>query len=241
MQDSKQALQMLDAFNNVGATNFDVTFWTSTARSADSARIRRHGSLETRCPCSSPASPSAATAWSSARTGKEGVTLVQIDDLDAQALERLKEVAFLTLQTSPGNHQAWVAVSASRDPKDVARRLRKQTGADNSASGSTRVAGTLNYKRKYEPDFPTVCIVSTAPDRIVTAQYLEQLGLLSPPEPVKPAPSLRVSRLRDPQWPSYQRCLEGDPSITGKRRRIPAAPIVSGVFSPRSAGGQSMT
>jgi hypothetical protein len=93
----------------------------------------------------------------------------------------LKDVAFLTLQTNPGNHQAWVSVSGAGDPKDLARRLRKQTGADISASGSTRLAGTLNYKRKYEPDFPTVCIVSTVPGRIVTAQRLEELGMLSPP------------------------------------------------------------
>lgn len=54
------------------------------------------------------------------------------------------------------------------------------------------------------------------PGRIVTAQRLEELGLLSPPEPVKPAPPLRVSRPRDPQWPSYQRCLEGAPLNHGQ-------------------------
>jgi hypothetical protein len=74
---------------------------------------------------------------------------------------RLGEAAFLLLETSPGNHQAWVAVSGLNTPeeaKDSSRRLRKGTGADHSASGATRVAGTSNYKRKYEPNFPTVRI-----------------------------------------------------------------------------------
>jgi hypothetical protein len=62
----------------------------------------------------------------------------------------LGEAAFLTLTTSPGNHQAWVAVSDIKndeDAKDFSRRLRKGMGADKTASGATRVAGTVNYKR----------------------------------------------------------------------------------------------
>ena len=84
---------------------------------------------------------------------------VQLDDLNAAGLGRVGEAAFLTLETSPGNHQAWVAVSGLTTPeeaKDFARRLREGAGADHSASGATRVAGTANYKRKYEPYFPTV-------------------------------------------------------------------------------------
>jgi hypothetical protein len=87
------------------------------------------------------------------------VHFVQLDDLNAAGLGRVGEAAFLTLETSPGNHQAWVAVSGLTTPeeaKDFARRLREGAGADHSASGATRVAGTANYKRKYEPYFPTV-------------------------------------------------------------------------------------
>ena len=93
------------------------------------------------------------------------------------------EAAFLTLQTSPGNHQAWVAISglaSGEDTKEFARRLRKGAGADISASGATRIAGTTNYKRKYEPDFPTVKIVDSAPGRIVTQARLDSLGLVTP-------------------------------------------------------------
>jgi hypothetical protein len=131
------------------------------------------------------------------------VTLVQLDDLDAAAMKRLESVAFLTHSTSPGNYQAWVAVSGSPN-KDIARRLRKGTGADLSASGASRPAGTVNYKRKYEPNFPTVAIVAANPGRIVTPEQLEQLGLLAAPEPVRATP-LRVSSSRN--WPNYERCM----------------------------------
>jgi hypothetical protein len=137
----------------------------------------------------------------------EKVTLIQLDDLDAASLERLKDAAFLTLCTSAGNHQAWVALPGPED-KDFARRLRKGAGADASASGATRVAGTVNYKRKYCPGFPTVSIVSAIPGRISTPERLDELGLVAAPQPVRAAP-LRVSRMRS--WPDYERYLQGAP------------------------------
>ena len=64
---------------------------------------------------------------------------IQLDDLKTDALDRLRDVAFLTLQASPGNRQAWVAVSglaSGEETKEFARRLRKGVGADQSASGA---------------------------------------------------------------------------------------------------------
>jgi hypothetical protein len=119
-------------------------------------------------------------------------------------------VAFLTLATRSGNHQVWVTVmsttqmSSTSRQKDFARRLRKGIGTDAAASGPTRVSGTVNYKRKYEPDFP---IVSAVPGRIVTAEQLESLGLVAAPGP-RAAP-LRVSS--SGSWPDYARCLQGAP------------------------------
>jgi hypothetical protein len=69
---------------------------------------------------------------------------------------------------------------ANRMPEDAhltASRLRKGTGADKSASGATRVAGTVNHKRKYEPEFPTVRIEEAHPGRTVTKAQLEGRGL----------------------------------------------------------------
>jgi RepB DNA-primase from phage plasmid len=67
------------------------------------------------------------------------------------------------LETSPGNYQAWVAIPAGQSNQDFARRLRKGTGADETASGATRVAGSLNFQEKYAPDLPAVQITHSAP------------------------------------------------------------------------------
>jgi len=119
------------------------------------------------------------------------------------------------------NHQAWIAVSglaAGEETKEFARRLRKGAGADPSASGATRVAGTVNYKRKYEPDFPTVRISDATPGRIVAPDQVDSLGLLAPTEPVHTATMLplRTSRNRSGAggqrtWPDYERCVAGAP------------------------------
>ena len=170
-QDLSQALQMLDAFTSVGATHFDLTFLDIDGERRGFRPHQTARQLNNSLPLLFPGLTERGNSLVIRPHSKQGITLVQIDDVNAQALERLKDVAFLTLETSPGNHQAWVAVPTPASPRDLAPRLRKATGADTSPSGSTRVAGTLNYKRKYEPDFPTVCIVSTAPGQIVTAQY----------------------------------------------------------------------
>jgi RepB DNA-primase from phage plasmid len=52
--------------------------------------------------------------------------LIQLDDLKAEALGRVRNVSFLTLQTSPGNHQAWVAVSGLTSGEET-QRIRPQT------------------------------------------------------------------------------------------------------------------
>jgi hypothetical protein len=127
------------------------------------------------------------------------------------------------LQPSPGNHQAWVAVSDlvnAEDTKDLSRRLRKRAGADPSASGATRIAGTVNYKRKYEPHFPTVAIVNASPGRVMTTSELDAQGLVAPPEPELSSPvvPLRPRRAHGPharehQWLEYERTLAGAPPI----------------------------
>lgn len=145
-------------------------------------------------------------------------TFIQLDDLSASALDRVRSVAFLILVTSRGNHQAWIAVSGlsglpKDDVKDFVRRVKKGIG-DQSASGALRLAGTENFKLKYYPDFPRVAIAEAAPGRTVSAEQLKALGLVAPPEPVKePLIPFRASRRGRPEiWPSYQRCLDGAPA-----------------------------
>ena len=215
LQSLDQANRMIDAFASVGATHFDVTFLDIEGnkrgfRPEQSVYQVKH-SLPKLLPGLTERRNSLVVR---PRSGNSAI--IQLDDLKADTLVPLREVAFLTLQTSPGNYQAWVAVSGISDPKDFARRLRKGAQADISASGATRVAGTLNYKRKYEPDFPMVAIEEAHPGRIVTPAQLQQLGLLAPESPAAPAAPFRVYRRRSGrQWPDYQHTLAGAPPNHG--------------------------
>src|SRR5271165_5002548 len=130
------------------------------------------------------------------------------------ALPRLAPAVFLALETSPGNFQAWVAMPG-REDKDFARRVRKGTGADATASGATRVAGSLNFKDKYAPNFPRVTMRQVNRGRVAQAAELERLGLVAEPETV--AQPLRITPARarpsgsNRKWPSYERCVDGAP------------------------------
>jgi RepB DNA-primase from phage plasmid len=152
----------------------------------------------------------------------QGVAFVQLDDLNAEQLDRVRPAVFIIHATSPGNFQAWMAVSGvpeGRDQfKEFTRRVRKAVGGnDKSASHATRIAGTENFKLKYAPTFPTVSIVETHPGRVMTLEQLESLGLLAAaPEPVKET-ALKFTRRGEKdtgktrQWPSYERALAGAP------------------------------
>ena len=216
MQSLTEALRMLDAFASVGAHRFDVTFLDIDGQKRGFRAQQSLTQLRNSLPILLPGLTDRHNSLV-VRPHPGDAALVQLDDLDGAALERLKDLAFLTLATSPGNHQAWVAVSgvAPADARDLGRRLRKGTGADLSASGATRVAGTVNYKRKYEPEFPTVTVLSATPGRMVTPETLEQLGLLARQDVAQATP-LRVSPSGDRSWPDYQRCVAGAPLNHGK-------------------------
>jgi hypothetical protein len=186
---SVAAQAMLDAFISVGTTDFDVT-WTNAA--GDKERFRRDVSA-------SELSRTMASLLDDAihrqrnlivRPHGPGISFVQLDDLKANQLPPLAASAFLALETSPGNFQAWIALAGSED-KDFARRLRKGTGADATASGATRIAGSVNFKDKYAPNFPRVQIRAAHPGRLAQPEELEQLGLVAAPEVV--AQPLRIS------------------------------------------------
>jgi hypothetical protein len=220
MQNLDEALRMLDTFASVGATHFDLTHIDIDGEKRGFRPDQSLAQLRNSLP---KLFPGAETRQNNIiiRPLSNRIHFVQLDDLDEAALSRVGEAAFLTLQTSPGNHQAWIAVSGLTDPheaKDFARSLRKGTGADPNASGATRVAGTANYKRKYEPDFPVVEILHAAPGRTMSPAQLEALGLVAPPEPARqmPVTPLRVSRghesaHRARKWPDYARCLQSAP------------------------------
>jgi hypothetical protein len=109
-----------------------------------------------------------------------------------------------------------VALDAQGFEKDFARRLRRGAGADDTASGATRIAGSLNFKDKYAPNFPRVRISHSTPGRITTTAELEALGLVAAPEKVEPLKIAAAPRNDNRKWPSYQRCVQGAPENRDK-------------------------
>jgi len=203
------AAEMLDAFASVGAQRFDLTL---TDAAGEKVGFRGNRTLDQLRPAISAILQEAAEQRHNVivRPRAAGVTLIQLDDLGEDMAARLRPASFLIQRTSPRNFQAWVAVADG--DAGFARRLRKGAGADLTASGATRVSGSLNVKEKYAPAFPFVETVHTSPGLIVTRAELEALGMVAPPE--KDAPSaIRFARRRPAPrgWPSYQRCVENAP------------------------------
>jgi hypothetical protein len=140
------------------------------------------------------------------------VALIQLDDLSHVHIELVRTVAFLALETSPKNYQAWIAMRQADD--GFKRQLRKCAGADPSASGATRIAGSFNFKDKYAPNYPLVEIKYSRAGCIVSKEQLAESGLQGD-APESPGarhayPSLRL-QTTSRRWPSYQRCLDGAP------------------------------
>jgi hypothetical protein len=150
------------------------------------------------------------------------VWFIQLDDLKADQLARLAPRILLILETSPGKHaegnyQAWLALEGSHD-KEFARRVRRGAGTDKRATGATRIAGSVNFKEKYAPDFPRVTIHTAQPGRKVTAAAFEELGLVAPPEEFAPfTPRIKSGASSAPsfgspaRWPSYRQALDNAP------------------------------
>ena len=153
-----------------------------------------------------------------------GVSFIQLDDLTtaghqiaitptgglgfAAELVNLTRAAFLIIETSPGSFQAWLAMQG-RQSKEFVRRVKKAAGADTGASGAVRLAGSRNYKPEHAPNYPLVTIRYTQPGRKVTADELEQLGLVAAPEIFAPLPPPRF--VRNAKWPIYAKALAGAP------------------------------
>jgi hypothetical protein len=145
----------------------------------------------------------------------------QLDDLAPEQLDRRCEAACTIHATSPGNYQAWIAVSGMSEGKarfrEFMRRVRDSVGQDDtSASHATRVAGTENFKTKYAPEFPTVTILEAHPGRVMTPGQLADLGLVAPPKPLPVVPLKFTRRSENTsaekrRWPDYDQALSGPP------------------------------
>jgi hypothetical protein len=221
--DTKKALAMIDAFTGTGATAFDVSLLDideqdkgyQSNRSAD--ELRRH--LSARLEAASRAQLNVII-----RPRSANVLFIQLDDLDhATGQARIWPHAFMSVETSPGNYQFWLAVSdgPKDSDKEAAKQFRKRVRAgahaDKSASGAVRLAGSLNIKHKYAPDFPVVTVSQVEAGRTVSVATLDAAGLIAPPDAVTPPRSVPPFKRPPPRadaprhWPDYRRALQGAP------------------------------
>lgn len=215
-----KALAMLTAFSSVGVRSFDVTF---TDIEGEKTGFQVNRPIETLRRSIGKALYAAIELKQNyiIRPRANSVTLIQLDDLDSAKAVRVAAHAFMVLETSPGNFQAWVAVKDA--PEDLARRLRKGAGADPTASGATRISGSLNFKTKYAPNFPLVDLSQVNAGRVTTPAALDLAGIVAAQEEPRPprqvvnrvSPSGRASRKR---WPSYKFCVDHAPMTHGEDR-----------------------
>jgi RepB DNA-primase from phage plasmid len=179
---NRQAMTMLETFASVGVATFNL-YALNDENKMVPGTWKPGRSLEHCRRCMG-----AALRWAADRHYSLTVQprtraprLVQLDDLDAAKVKRVEDMAFLILRTSPDNFQAWLAAVDAAD--DLARRLKAGVGADKGASGATRIAGTVNWKAKYAPDFPQVVLTLAAPEKTVRQADLEAGGLLETADP----------------------------------------------------------
>jgi hypothetical protein len=210
MVDNRKALDMLDAFASVGVRAFDVTMTDIKGGKIPRGFQANRGVDQLRASISQLIERATRARENFIiRPRSTAATLVQLDDLPAEAAAAIGRFAFMVLRTSPGNFQVWVAVKDP--PPDFERRLKKGAGADPSASRATRISGSLNFKTKYAPAFPLIEITEANAGRITTAGELESAGFVASPEeaPRRVSSARRAGKAR--RWPSYERCLEGAP------------------------------
>ena len=235
--DLDQARAMLAAFESVGVRAVDFTFTNIKEDQNGRQEIRgyrENQSLQqarTSIPYLFAKAPERQNNIIIRPRDPQGVQLVQLDDLDAVKAGQITPLAFMVIRTSPGkdgtgNFQAWVAIEDlpidKAAAKDLARRLRKGIGADLTASGATRIGGSINFKLKYAPDFPLVELRQVEAGRMTTPAALELAGVMAPKEePRPPQQTIRVSPTGRPsrkKWPSYDLCVQHAPPAKGEDR-----------------------
>ena len=207
-----EASVMLDLFQGLGIESFALTFTDDTGRKVAFKRNRSVELLRSDLPCLLFTSCEKHLNVIVRPIAPRTLSLIQLDDLSASQLDRVRRFSFLVLETSPENFQAWVAVTDAST--ETIRRVKKAAGADLNASGATRLAGSYNFKSKYAPNYPRVRLHSIAPLHAVTPGELDRAGLIAPEEHTPRAPRHAPTYRRRHcvlVWPSYARCLADAP------------------------------
>jgi hypothetical protein len=208
-----EAREMLSLFASVGTHHFDVTLKDDRAKKGSLDRGRTVRGLTLSLP--ELLSLSEREKKSIIIRPRAKTPLIQLDDLNAEAIEKVRDLSFIIIETSRGNFQAWVSVTDAGE--DTARALKEATGADLNASGAVRVCGSRNYKPEHGPDFPSVRLIEGRPGRTTTTAELLDRGLLPPPPPALDSVQKHSHRHTPPRapsrdyesstWPDYGECL----------------------------------
>lgn len=98
---------MIDTFASVRATHFDLTHTNIDGEKRGFRPAQSASRIKTSLPKLFPGATERQNNII-VRPLSDKMHFVQLDDLDAEGLKRVGDAAFLTLTTSPGNHQAWV-------------------------------------------------------------------------------------------------------------------------------------
>ncbi len=215
-----EALTALTAFELVEVNKFEIGFRNEEREARHSVETMESTKLRAVLPS---LISRAASAGESFIVRPVAQNLVQLDDLSSEALELIKPFAFLAIETSPANFQAWVSLSVNGEERDLLRRrLIDGLGADRGASGALRWAGSLNYKPKHrraDGSFPAVRLLWFQYVSDISAAQLEMAGLLAPAQvvPVPACESVSSVSLKIPvRFPDYGRELS---SVGGDRSK----------------------
>jgi len=209
----KAAEAMLDAFLSVGSDSFVLTWRTLQDVEIDARKYWSAGYIRRNLPAVLTEAERRQLNLIIRPSSPRGFFL-QLDDLSPETLERVKPIALFTLATSPGKTQAWLFVERKGDKdadREFRRRVKKACAADLMATGAVRIAGSLNFKPKYAPNFPCVAITHVSPGLMTSREQIQLLGLVAPPDPVLPPPRVPLRGSGDKGWPDYRRCLRGAP------------------------------
>lgn len=203
-----QALEMVNAFVSVGVDRFDVIHTDIDQQLRGCRMFQSVHDVQTSIPYLVPSSYRRQNNLiiRPRKLPGKGI-LAQLDDVNREQVELVRRFTFLVLETSPERYQAWICIDGGS--REMVRQLVNNVGADPRASGAVRLAGTRNYKRKYEPDFP---IVDAFGIQKLCNQPgpLEELGLIDIPEPPWPKARRRYSSNNSAstrKWPEYWRAL----------------------------------
>lgn len=209
-----EAVAAVGLFESVGAHEFGVTVKDETTGRCDydvmdgeSLRAYLPGLL---------ARNEAARVSVIVRPEAERVTYWQVDDHGEDTRARLSDVAFITIETSPGNYLSYVAVADELEADELEAERKRflaqvaETGGNGGSYGAVRLPGTLNQKHDHAP---RVRVLHSTPGRTVTVAELEGAGLLAPPPQrrLKPPSNVVDFGAASRPWPSYEKALADAP------------------------------